>query len=189
MVAQIVQHKELVQKAVSFSDAARWSVTLTTRTGFAFDVRPASPDDEAGLAEFFTHVTPDDLRFRFLTGLSEVGHDRLVAMTAIDHDRTENVLAVLPDGRIIATGLLATDDSLDRGEVAISIRSDFKGRGISWTLLEHIARYAEARGIKLLESIEARENRRAIELEQQMGFTAEAIEGDPTLVRVVRKLG
>lgn len=189
MVAQVTQHRELVERAVSFADAARWSIALVTRTGFTFDVRPAGPDDEAGLAEFFTHVTPDDLRFRFLTGLSEVGHDRLVAMTAIDHDRTENVLAVLPDGRIIATGLLATDDNLDRGEVAISIRSDFKGRGISWTLLEHIARYAEARGIKLLESIEARENRRAIELEQQMGFTAEAIEGDPTLVRVVRKLG
>jgi len=38
--------------------------TLTTRTGFRFEVRSARPEDEPVLAEFFTHVTPDDLRFR-----------------------------------------------------------------------------------------------------------------------------
>ena len=189
MTDQINAHISSVRAALPFVDADRWTTTLTTRTGFSFDVRPANPGDEAGLAEFFTHVTPDELRFRFLSGLKEVGHDRLVAMTAIDHDRTENFLAVLPDGRILATGLLACDAAMQRGEVAISIRADYKNRGISWTLLEHIARYAEARGIRTLESIEARENRAAIELEQEMGFTAEALEGDPTLVRVVRRLG
>jgi GNAT superfamily N-acetyltransferase len=189
MTDPINAHISSVRAAQPFVDAERWTTTLTTRTGFSFDVRPASPGDEAGLAEFFTHVTPDELRFRFLSGLKEVGHDRLVAMTAIDHDRTENFLAVLPDGRILATGLLACDAAMQRGEVAISIRADYKNRGISWTLLEHIARYAEARGIRTLESIEARENRAAIELEQEMGFTAEALEGDPTLVRVVRRLG
>lgn len=189
MVAQVMLHKERFGAAAPFVDPAVWSRTLTTRTGFAFAVRPAAVSDEAGLAAFFTQVTPEELRFRFLSSIREVGHDRLVAMTDIDHDRTENFLGVLPDGRIIATGLLAADPELKRGEVAISIDKDFKGKGISWTLLEHIAAYAEARGIKRLESIEARENRAAITLEQEMGFTAEAVEGDATLVRVVRDLG
>ena len=189
MTEQLIQHRDLVRGAAGVTRPDLCHAALTTRTGFRFDVRPVTADDEPGLAEFFSHVTPDELRFRFLSGCREVGHDRLVAMTDIDHDRTENFLAVLPDGTIIATGLLAADPTLERGEVAISIRGDYKNRGISWTLLEHIARYAEARGIKVIESIEARENRAAIELEQQMGFTAEALPGDPTLVRVSRKLG
>ena len=48
-----------------------WSRDLITRTGFRFHVRPAMASDEAALGEFFTHVTPEDLRFRFLTGLRQ----------------------------------------------------------------------------------------------------------------------
>jgi GNAT superfamily N-acetyltransferase len=163
-------------------------VTLTTRCGFVFAVRPVRADDEPALAECFAHVTPAELRFRFLSGCREIGHDQLVAMTAIDHDRTENFLATLADGTIIASGLIASDAARERAEVAISIRAEYRDRGVSWTLLDHIAGYARASGIKVIESIETRENRAAIELEREMGFVVEAINGDPTLVRVSRRL-
>ncbi|WP_293881562.1 GNAT family N-acetyltransferase [Sphingomonas sp.] len=166
-----------------------WSQYLTTRTGFRFHVRPARPADEGTLAEFFTHVTRDDLRFRFLTGLNEVGHDRIAALATVDHKQTENFLAFDEHGStMIATAMLACDPALDRGEVAISIRNDYKHRGISWELLAHIARFAEAKGVKTLESIESRENHAAIELEREMGFTAEPYPGDPTLILVRRTL-
>ena len=58
------------------------------RTGFRFSVRPSEPSDETALADFFEHVTPDDWRFRLLTGLKTVGHDRLFDMTHVDHCRT-----------------------------------------------------------------------------------------------------
>ena len=164
-----------------------WSKYLTTRTGFRFHVRPVCPADETALAEFFTHVTRDDLRFRYLTGLNEVGHERIVDLANVDHGQTENFLAF--DGPImIATGMLACDQSRTRGEVAITIRSDYKRRGVSWELLAHIARYAEAKGVKTLESIESHENHEAIELEREMGFTAEPYDGDMTLVLVRRTL-
>ncbi|PBN43592.1 GNAT family N-acetyltransferase [Sphingobium sp. D43FB] len=167
-----------------------WSQLLTTRTGFRFHVRPATPADEAIISEFFTHVTHDDLRFRYLTGLNEIGHDRVAALARVDHKRTENFLAFGEDGApMIATGMLACDPAMERGEVAISIRDDFKRKGISWEILAHIARYAEAKGVKTLESIESRENHAAINLERDMGFTAEPYPGDSTLVLVRRTLG
>lgn len=166
-----------------------WSRDLTTRTGFAFHVRPARPDDEPALAEFFTHVTPEDRRFRFLSSVREVGHDRLIAMTHIDHRQTENFLAFnKDDGSIIATAMLACSDKLDRGEIAISVRAEDKHKGVGWELLGHITRYAEAKGIKTLESIESRENHAAIELEREFGFVAEAYPDDPSLVLVRRQL-
>ncbi|AJP74331.1 GNAT family N-acetyltransferase [Sphingomonas hengshuiensis] len=164
------------------------SPMLTTRTGFRFRVRPATPADEAALAEFFTHVTHEDLRFRFLTGLNEVGHDRLAAMTTVDHHQTESFIAFDEGATLIATAMLACDAALDRGEVAISIRDDFKQRGVSWELLAYVARVAEAKGVKTLESIESRENHAAIELEREMGFTAEPYPDDSTLVLVRRTL-
>lgn len=161
---------------------------LITRSGTALHVRPVHDDDEPLIADFFAHVTPAELRFRFLSSVRVPSHECLVALTRIDHDRTENFLAFDAAGTMVASGMLAADAALERAEVAISVRADAKGRGIAWTLLEHITRHAEARGIKVIESIEARENRAAITLEQEMGFTAHGVEGDASLVRVSRTL-
>lgn len=170
-------------------DTEKWSRDLTTRNGFSFHVRPVAKGDEPQLSEFFSHVTPDDLRFRFLTGVSVVSHDRLLAMINVDHRQKENFLAFAADGiSIIATAMLACDDAMKTGEVAISIRSDHKGRGVSWELLEHVAQFAEALGVQALQSIESRANHAAIELERDMGFTARAYPGDATLMLVERKL-
>lgn len=163
---------------------------ITTRTGFRFAVRPVNLADEPGLIEFFAHVSHDDLRFRFLSGLTVVGHDRIVALVAVDHEATENFLAFdTENGTMIASGMLACDPKLERGEVAISIHEDYKHRGVAWELLAHIARHAEAKGVKVLESIESADNHVAIELEREMGFKAAPYPGDATLVLVSRTLG
>lgn len=165
-----------------------WSRELTTHTGFKFRVRPASPDDEAALGAFFERVTPEDLRFRFLSSIKEVGHDRLVAMTKVDHQLVENFLAFEDEkGPIVATAMLACDPNLDLGEVAISISADHKSRGMGWELLSYLTRYAEAKGVKRLQSLESRSNRSAIQLEKELGFTSEAYPGDSTLV-VLQKI-
>ncbi|WP_244624583.1 GNAT family N-acetyltransferase [Sphingomonas sp. So64.6b] len=171
--------------STSVDVSSDWSGDLTTRRGYQFHVRPAVPADETGLAEFFTHVTADDLRFRFLTAIRKVSHEQLANLVNVDHRRTENFLALDPEtGFIIATAMMAADKALASAEVAIAIRSDFKDRGISWMLLEHVAKFAGASGIKTLESIESRDNHQAIELEREMGFAAHSIPGDPTVVVV-----
>lgn len=156
---------------------------LTTRNGVDFHARPAQPNDEPALAEFFAHVEKDDLRFRFLSGVSTVGHHLLAMMTNVDHDRTENILAFDTDGKtIIASAMLAADEDGKRAEVAMAIREDFKQKGISWTLLEYIVQIARAKGIKILESIEARNHHEAIDMEREMGFKSFAVAGDATLI-------
>lgn len=166
-----------------------WTRDLITRTGFRFHVRPAKTSDEAELGAFFTHVTPEDLSFRFLTGLRHVGHERLVEMTSIDHRRTENFLAYQDDKPdILATAMLACDEAMETGEIAIAIRSDYKSRGISWEMLAHVARYAEAKGLTTIHSIESAANHAAIEMERQMGFVAAQYPGDSTMMLVTRQL-
>lgn len=163
--------------------------TLTTRSGFRFEVRRARPQDEARVAEFFSHVTHEDLRFRFLGAVREVSHERLVEMTRSDDPHIHNFLAFSNDGMLIAVATLASDAAGRRGEVAICIREDRKHLGIGWEFLGYIARYADGHGIETIESIESRENRAAIEVERDMGFTVTADPDDPTLVLVQRKLG
>lgn len=167
----------------------KFSDAFTTHTGFKFQVRPARPADEAALGEFFARVTPEDLRFRFLSSVKQVGHERLVAMTEVDHRQTESFMAFEQEGgTLIATAMLACDDNLDVGEVAISVRADHKNIGIGWELLGHLAQYAKSKGVKRLQSLENRANGAAIRLEKELGFTSEPYQGDSTLVMLQKIL-
>ena len=165
--------------------APHWVGYLTTRNGFEFFTRPAGPPDEAELGRFFEGVTPEDLRFRFLSSIRKVSQDRLEAMTSYDHRTTENFLAYDKDRTtIFATAMLAADPALRTAEVAIVILPDYKKRGVSWTLLRHVMHFAKARGIRTLESVETRDHHAAIDLEREMGFKAVECPDDPTLVTV-----
>jgi len=160
---------------------------LTTWKDFHFRVRPARPEDESLLAEFFTHVSEEDRRFRFLGGTGTVRHAELEPLVAVDHDSSENFLAF--DGDVlIGTAMLAADPHRKRAEVAISLRSDYKNRGIGWALLDHLAREAQRRGIGRVEAVESRQNRQALAVEADMGFRAEPFPGDPDLVLVSKDL-
>lgn len=162
---------------------------LTTRSGVQLRVRPATAADEGVLADFFTHVSPDDLRFRFLSGADTVGHDQLVAMTQVDHGHTESFLAYdSATQMLVATAMLACDRALHTGEVAIVVRSDYKNKGIGWALLGFVADFAETKGLHAIEAVESRENHAALKVERDMGFTIETYPGDATLSLVRRLL-
>lgn len=167
----------------------QWAADLVTRSGLKIRVRPIRPDDEAVLARLFENVSPDDLRFRFLTGLREVGHERLAAMTQIDYRRAMHFLAFAPDQTPIASAMLVCDSDHVRAELAISVHAGFKNRGVSWTLVEHVIRYAKAEKIAVIETTESRENQAAIALEREAGFVPDASTGSGGEVTLRRYVG
>lgn len=158
-------------------------VKLTTCNGFEFAVRPASPADQSMLEGLFSHLTPEDLRYRFLSPLKGVGPDVLAMMTHVDHERTEDFLAFdVKNERLIASAMLAVAPGNETAEVALAVDSNYKHKGVSWTLLQHVMQTAKAKGIKKLQSIEDRGHKDAIALEREIGFKAKSYPGDATLV-------
>lgn len=157
------------------------NATIPTRSGLNLDVRPATETDEAALEAFFDQVNDDDRRFRFLAANKHVSHEQLMPLVHADHYRSESFLA-FDQGELVASGLLACDGAMDTAEVAISIRADYRNKGVGWAMLDLLANEAQARGVKRVIAIESRENHAAIELEREKGFTPEAVEGDPTIV-------
>ena len=169
----------------------QWSAELTTRTGLRLYVRPVTTEDDDLVDSFFASVSHDDLRFRFLTPLARPSTSLLEALINVDHVRTEDFLVftdVNGNKELIASAMLAADPSMERAEVAIAVRPEYKQRGVGWTLLDFVARDAKARGIKTLESVECRDNLAAIALEKEMGFTASPYPGDATLTLVRKSL-
>lgn len=162
---------------------------MTTRDGFEFKVRRVEPFDEAALGAFFDNVTPDDIRFRFLSSFKKVGHDMLKQLIDVDHDRKEDYLAFVEDeNSIIASAEIAGNPGSDTAEVAIVTHKGYKNRGMGWTLLEYVAQQAKLKGFKKLQSIESRQNHQVIDLERAMGFKASSLPGDATLILLEKNL-
>lgn len=159
------------------------SIPLTTHTGFEFHVRPVEASDKEALAEFFTHVSQDDLLFRFLSPIPEVRPSMLDDLVNVDHDHKEDYLAFdIDDKTIVASAMVGAKDDKSEAEVAIVVRNDYKHRGLSWSFLKYVIEQSRQNGIKKLQSIESRQHHAAIELEKEMGFTARSFPGDATLM-------
>jgi len=156
---------------------------LSTRSGIQVKVRAATAADEAALGAFFDKVSDEDRRFRFLAAAQHISHEQLAPLLHADHFQSESFLAFdAANDELIGSALLACDTAMDTGEVAVSVRSDYKGKGVGWALLDFLGREAQARGVRRVIAIESRDNHAAIELEREKGFTPEAFDDDPTLV-------
>lgn len=161
---------------------------MITRDGTELTVRAIYAEDEDALAAFFDKVDAEDRRFRFLTAIKHLGHDQLQPLTHVDHWRTESFLAFdSATGEVVASAMLACDARMDTGEIAVSVRSDYRGRGVGWTMLDLLATEAERRGLARVISIEDRDNHAAIELEREKGFEAHGVDGDPHLVMLEKR--
>jgi acetyltransferase len=147
----------------------RWDTTLVTRGGVILIVRAVWPTDEPILVDLFENVSSADLRFRFLSGLRHIDAARIQQMIEVDY-RTSITFLAFAEKRPIATAVLATLPDGVTAELAVSVRSDSKNRGIGWTLLQHLLRFAEANGIAKVESIESRESNETLKLERDAGF-------------------
>jgi len=165
------------------SDTLQFPIRITTGTGIDIEVRPVATGDEDALAAFFDQVSDEDRRFRFFAAADHVSHEQLQPLIKIDHFHVENFLASdRLTGELVASALLACDGPLDTAEVAVSIRADYRGKGVGWALLDLLASEAQKRGVRRVIAIESRDNHAAIELEREKGFAPEPFEGDPALV-------
>lgn len=157
----------------------RWNGPVTTNSGMKIFIRPARSGDRAALERFFAQVSREDLYFRFLSGIRQIDDARLEAMLRDTDDQSIDFLALDVDtGEVVATALLAADRTFKTAEFALCTRSDMKGRGVSWGLLDFSTRYARAMGIKCLRSLQSADQADALQLEREMGFAVSHVPDD-----------
>ncbi|ENN84670.1 hypothetical protein RHSP_68955 [Rhizobium freirei PRF 81] len=165
----------------------KWN--LVTREGLQVSVRPAGIDDETLLLELFDHVSPQDLRFRFLSAIKHASRQQIAELIGVGHGAVQSYIAFARDAATpVATAVLACDGEKRRAETAISVRSDFKGHGLGWGLLGLMVQEAKRHGMEKIESIEDRSNYDAVELEQNMGFEIKPYPDDPSLLLLSKSL-
>jgi len=69
----------------------------------------------------------------------------------------------------------------DRGEYAILVRSDLKGRGLGWLLMQLLIEYARAEGIRTIEGQVLSENTTMLKMCKELGFEISHDPNDPAV--------
>jgi len=95
-------------------------------------------------------------------------------------------VAIKPDGgELLGIVRLIADPDYVRGEYAIIVRSDLKGAGLGWALMEQIIAYARQERLEEIFGSVLAENTTMIRMCRELGFEVRRMPDDPTLVEVV----
>jgi len=162
-----------------------WEHHISLRDGTVLLARPIRPEDEPTVKALIEKVTPEDLRLRFFAPVKDFSHAFLARLTQLDYVRAMAFAAVdEATGEILGVVRLHADADHRAGEYAILVRSDLKGRGLGWALMQLIIEYARADGIPTITGEVLRENRTMLAMCEALGFTIHASESDPAIAEV-----
>jgi acetyltransferase len=159
-----------------------WQRRLALPDGTPILVRPVRAEDEPMFRDFFAKVRTDDLRLRFFAPLKEFSHVFIARLTQIDYSRAMALVAIdEASGEMLGAVRIHSDANFDKGEYGILVRSDLKGRGLGWLLMQLIIAYSGSVGLKTIEGQVLRENQRMLAMCQELGFAIQSDPDDATL--------
>ncbi len=114
-------------------------------------VRPIRPEDEPLIHELLRHVTLQDLRLRFFAPMKHFSHEFIARLTQLDYARAMAFVAFdEATNELVGVVRIHSDSIYETGEYAILLRSDLKGRGLGWALMQMIIEYARSEGLKTI---------------------------------------
>lgn len=163
----------------------QWEASVKTSGGARIFIRPIKPVDEHLYQTFIERLSPEDIRFRFLTPRKEFSHRFIARFTQIDYARAMAFVALSEDQQeLLGVVRLAADPDYVSAEFAIIVRSDLKGQGIGWELMQHLIQYADAEGLRILHGSVLAANTGMLQISSELGFDIAADPDDPALYKV-----
>ncbi|MGD0026448.1 MAG: GNAT family N-acetyltransferase, partial [Xanthobacteraceae bacterium] len=166
-----------------------WERRMKLRDETAILVRPVRPEDEPLYKPFFAGVTQQDLRLRFFAAVKEFSHPFIARFTQIDYARAMAFIAIEElSGEMLGVVRLQANADYDSGEYAILLRSDLKGRGLGWLLMQLLIEYARVEGIRSITGQVLQENTTMLTMCRELGFQIASDPQEPSTLIVALSL-
>jgi acetyltransferase len=166
-----------------------WQRRIEVKDGWRVYVRPIRPEDEPQLHAFLRRVTPQDLRLRFFAPMKEFTHEFIARLTQLDYARAMAFVAFdEATQEMLGVVRIHSDSIYQNGEYAILLRSDLKGRGLGWALMQLMIEYAKSEGLAMISGDVLSENTVMLEMCRHLGFEIKTDPADAGICVVRLKL-
>ncbi|MGA9088820.1 MAG: bifunctional acetate--CoA ligase family protein/GNAT family N-acetyltransferase [Bradyrhizobium sp.] len=164
---------------------SQWQRHIEVKDGWRVFARPIRPEDEPLIHELLRHVTSQDLRLRFFAPMKEFTHEFIARLTQLDYARAMAFVALDEiTNEMVGVVRIHSDSIYESGEYAILLRSDLKGRGLGWALMQLIIEYARSEGLKMISGDVLQENVTMLEMCRSLGFEVKTDPADPGICDV-----
>jgi acetyltransferase len=150
---------------------SQWERHLVLGDSWKVFARPVRPDDEPLILDLLQHVSKEDLRLRFFDSIKEFSHPFLVRLTHLDYARAMAFVAFEEaSSDILGVVRVHSDPAGETGEYAILLRSDLKGHGLGWALMQMMIEYGKSVGLTQIIGQILRENSVMLKMCRELGF-------------------
>ena len=164
---------------------SQWQRHIEVKDGWRVYVRPIRPEDEPLIHEMLKHVTMQDLRLRFFAPMKEFSHEFIARLTQLDYARAMAFVAFdEATNELVGVVRIHSDSIYESGEYAILLRSDLKGRGLGWALMQMIIEYAKSEGLKAISGDVLADNTVMLAMCRSLGFE---VKSDPAGARHLQR--
>jgi acetyltransferase len=145
--------------------------------------------DEPLFLRLLQHVSAEDLRLRFFDLIKEFTHPFLARLTQLNYARAMAFIALdVASGEALGVVRVHSDSIGETGEYAILLRSDLKGHGLGWSLMQIIIEYSKIKGLKRIVGQILQENPVMLSMCRELGFKVKADMDDRGLCDVTLAL-
>lgn len=134
-------------------------------------LRPVRPEDAPLFEPFLAKTTQADLRMRFFAPIKRLGAPFVARLTQLDYARAMAFCAIdKSTGEMIGVVRMHADSQYESAEYGVLVRSDLKGRGLGWLLMQHVIDYAKSEGLQRMEGQVLGENTTMLKMCREFGF-------------------
>ena len=143
-------------------------------------LRPIRPEDEALHMVFLQELDPEDIHMRVFYSRRTMERSELARLVQIDYAREMAFVAMGLDvkGLPITLGVVRAmiDPDNRDAEFGIIIRSELKGKGLGFLLMQKLIRYLQSQGTERLVATVLKQNARMLSMAKQLGFVVDSKE-------------
>jgi acetyltransferase len=144
---------------------------LVLRDNWRIFVRPIRAADDLLIRDLLGHVSKEDLRLRFFDSIKEFSQPFIAKLAELDGQHAMAFVAFDEAGsEALGVVWLYYDSMHGTGEYAILLKSDLKGRGLGWALMQRIIEYARSEGLSRIEGQILQENAVMLKMCRELGF-------------------
>ena len=163
---------------------------LSLDDGTPVTIRPIRPSDLELVRAFDAGLSPATRQERW-HGVRKLSPEDLRRLTEIDHDREVALIAVAHAAggeREIGVARYVRDRDGASCEFALVVADSVQRRGLGERLLRGLVRTAALRGVGAVRGVTSATNGRMVALARKLGFRARRDRRDPTMMELVLPL-
>jgi RimJ/RimL family protein N-acetyltransferase len=158
--------------ALQQSNHPEWPRHFVLHDDWRILVRPTGPGDAPLVRALLGHVTRQDLRLRFFDSIKQFSDPFIARLTDLAGLHAIAFVAI-NESSLEPLGVvwLYCDSTHENGEYAILLRSDLKGRGLGWSLMQLIIAHAKSESLKRISGQILQENTVMLKMCRELGFS------------------